>query len=236
MGKTIVIIPLGTGSKWDNNELKFALRSIEKNLTRFNEVLIVGDDCPAWLKVGDGLKFVRCPDPTPFPAINTLHKVWEALAHTNAEQFLLTYDDVFLNKPFFADHFPTYYNGDLSQFLKLRGDYKQSCILTFKWLTEHGYPTKKFGVHCPFLFATEVFIEVVKLFKNQEPGLLYKSIYGNMALLNVQPKRDIIINLPLNLPGKIDTLPFYSIRPGRVNDEMQTFFQEQFPNKSCFEL
>jgi hypothetical protein len=232
MGKTVLIIPLGQGSKWENNELRFTLRSIEKHLTGFDEVMIAGDHLPDWLTGVDKVEF---GDVSRFAAINTLEKVKQCLRYTNADQFLLSYDDVFLNKNFIADEFPDYYNGELNNFLKMRGDYKTSCMKTFKWLKERGFKTKKFGVHCPFLFNRNLFIEVTKMFKNEEPGLLYKSIYGNLCTVNPEFKKDIIINLPLNLPGNLSTLPFYSIRDGKVNYLMQNFFQEQFPNKSQFE-
>ena len=43
-----VVIPLGTGSRWQDNELRYCLRSIEKNLSGVNEVVIVGEK-PKWL-------------------------------------------------------------------------------------------------------------------------------------------------------------------------------------------
>ena len=230
--KTVLIIPLGNGSKWDNNELRFALRSIDKHLTGFDEVMIVGDRFPSWLT---GVDLVTFGDISKFPAINTLEKVKQALRYTNADQFLLSYDDVFLNKNYRAGNFPSYYNGDLKQIIRLRGNYKESCILTYQMLFQTGCTTKKFGVHCPFLFETKEFIQVVSKYKNQEPGYLYKSLYANAIGLVGQPFKDIIVNLPLNLPGKIETLPFFSIRDGAVNFIMKNFFEEQFPNKSQFE-
>jgi hypothetical protein len=235
MGKTVVIIPLGTGSMWDNNELRFALRSLDKHLSGFTDVFIVGDPVPSWLK-----KVIHVPvgDVTKYPAMNTLHKVKACLKFACCDHFLLTYDDVFLNKGFVAGKFPHYYNGDLSHFMKLKDDYKKSCMITYQVLFRLGYSTKKFGLHCPFLFNTETFLQVMDRFKNFspiEPGFLYKSLYANVTGVQAEFKRDIIVNLPLNLPGKIETLPFYSVRPGKLNDEMKNFFQEQFPNKSRFE-
>lgn len=49
--KITFFCPLGEGSKWDNNELKYALRSLEKNWVNPFNVVIYGDPgCrPGWL-------------------------------------------------------------------------------------------------------------------------------------------------------------------------------------------
>ena len=45
-------LPLGDGSKWGNNELRYCLRSLEENWIPDFKVVIYGDpDCkPNWLK------------------------------------------------------------------------------------------------------------------------------------------------------------------------------------------
>ena len=45
-----IVIPLGNGCIWDdNNELKYALRSVQKHLKGFGDVIIVGQK-PKWIK------------------------------------------------------------------------------------------------------------------------------------------------------------------------------------------
>ena len=44
-----IVIPLGTESRWHDNELRFTLRSIEKHLTGYRNVIIVGW-CPPWVQ------------------------------------------------------------------------------------------------------------------------------------------------------------------------------------------
>ena len=44
-----LVIPLGTGSKSGNDELKLFLRSIEKNGTGIRNILVVTDHVPDWL-------------------------------------------------------------------------------------------------------------------------------------------------------------------------------------------
>ena len=44
-----VVYVLGTGSNWDNNEIRFSLRSLAKNLKGMGRVFVVGER-PAFLQ------------------------------------------------------------------------------------------------------------------------------------------------------------------------------------------
>jgi hypothetical protein len=44
-----VVYVLGTGSKWKNNELRFSLRAIEKNLTGYRDIYVIGEN-PGFLQ------------------------------------------------------------------------------------------------------------------------------------------------------------------------------------------
>ena len=45
-----IIIPLGTGSKSDNDELRLLLRSIEKNGVGYRRIIVVATEIPSWLQ------------------------------------------------------------------------------------------------------------------------------------------------------------------------------------------
>ena len=45
-----IIIPLGTGSKSDNDELRLLLRSIEKNGSGYRRIIVVATEIPSWLQ------------------------------------------------------------------------------------------------------------------------------------------------------------------------------------------
>jgi len=56
--KVDVVIPLGRGSRWNDNELRFCLRSLEKNFLDLGKVWIVGEK-PEWCV---GVHYLRMPD------------------------------------------------------------------------------------------------------------------------------------------------------------------------------
>ncbi len=47
--KIDLVYVVGTGSRWNDNELRFSLRSVSKNLSNVGKVFIVGE-CPDYLK------------------------------------------------------------------------------------------------------------------------------------------------------------------------------------------
>ena len=59
-----VVYVLGTGSSWDNNEIRFSIRSVLKNLPGIGRIIIIGEK-------SSGLKgFVYIAHPDEFPSIN----------------------------------------------------------------------------------------------------------------------------------------------------------------------
>ena len=67
-----IVIPLGTGSRWQNNELRFALRSIEKYLTGYDKIFIIGE-CPSYLQ---NIIHIPCP---PSPAKRSARRKYQSL-------------------------------------------------------------------------------------------------------------------------------------------------------------
>ena len=45
-----IIIPLGTGSKNNDDELRLLLRSIEKNGIGYRKIIVVASKIPSWLQ------------------------------------------------------------------------------------------------------------------------------------------------------------------------------------------
>ena len=93
MQKVDIIIPLGSGSQSNNDELKILLRSLEKNGRNFRNIIVVTDSPPAWLTnakvvpVSDELKHNKDG--------NIIRKVLSALTvcYDITPEFVWTADD-----------------------------------------------------------------------------------------------------------------------------------------------
>ena len=104
-----ILIPLGTGSDWQNNELRYCLRSIEQNLKGSYEIEIYGDApewitnvtvvkteryYPEWLKEENAKNKIGLDYENFF---DTLNKV-KTFSEANEGNFLYMYDDVLVIK------------------------------------------------------------------------------------------------------------------------------------------
>lgn len=107
-----VVYVIGTGSKWDNNELRYSLRSICRYGLGLGRVFIVGDKLPDFINPAK-VTYIPCSDePGNSPAQNVFKKIREVFRKTSLEQFLLSSDDhFFINYTRFNDY-PIMYKGD----------------------------------------------------------------------------------------------------------------------------
>lgn len=238
---TDIVIPLGWGSTWDNQELKFSLRSFERHLSGIGKLFIVTDlsGIPDFLQ---GHIHLPCPDDTNLAAVNTYKKILKACRDNRvSEDFLLSNDDFYLNHNFQAATFPNYHRGQIlagwDKIPNKTSHYVVSKKITASVLKKRGFTTFHFGIHCPILINKTKFLELVPLFKwEQSKGYLTRCIYGNVLQLPATYHRDTILNLPLSIPlGSIDKHPFFSVRHGKVNEDMKGFFQRLYPDKSRWE-
>ena len=105
---TDIIIPLGSGSKKDNDELRILLRSMETNARNIGRVAIVTDNLPGWLQnvvhVNYGDVFDENKDG------NMINKTIAAINQLQCQEFVLTCDDTVFNQPCDLDDLPILYN------------------------------------------------------------------------------------------------------------------------------
>ena len=85
------IIPLGTGSKSNNDELRLLLRSLERHARNLGRVVVVGDALPDWLT---SVEVVKRGDPCPANKdANIIDKVAQAVRDLGINQFVFSADD-----------------------------------------------------------------------------------------------------------------------------------------------
>ena len=162
------------------NELLFALRSWYRN-ARFPFRIVVIGDAEDWMD-RENLTFIECPRISDIPSVDTLQKLWVAIASDEVTgRFIWTNDDIYLVNPVSLAHIelpkvlgplnPSAYNGH----------YRAAMERTIKELTELGSPILNYGTHTPVIFEK-------KNFSGQFPedpeqgkiGILFTSAYFNL--------------------------------------------------------
>ena len=184
-----ILYVLGNGSKWDNNELRYSLRSIEKFGKNVGNVYVVGTD-PGFLS--DNVNLVRLEDCYCAKHKNILNNICEAVEYTNiGDEFLLSSDDHFYVKETDFNNYPIYCKGKLpetyKQKCKNKGYYK-SLIDTKRILLNHNYPVYNFSWHG----NTHISREAI--------ALAAASFIGSVIALALAS------SAPLKIPGNTRTL------------------------------
>jgi len=225
-----VVYTIGKGSRWNDYELLFSLRSIQKHLKGIGEVFIIGE-CPDFLT---NVNHIPAKDPYAVPDTNIMLKIKTACETMEvSEDFLFMNDDHYLMTDFEADKFPYFYCSTLEVYLKKRaGDgYGRRARNTRTSLLERGLKDKHFDIHYPILYNKKAFIEQVcdKYDMTKKDGFVLKSLYANGLKIEGIETKDFKLNVP---PPK--NCQVFSTHP-RVSGAIYRFLEYKFPSKSMFE-
>lgn len=223
-----VLYPIGSGSKYNDLELKYSLRSLEKYLSGYDRIFIVGN-LPNWIKKdsvvhipkGDGL----------YKQQNIFLKIKAAIDNGISNNFLFFNDDHFLLQPLQADQLPYFYDNTLQHWAtKARGRYKGAILNTGEGLY--------YDVHTPIIYNGEKFLNTVgKLDWSKE--YVIKSAYCNANQIGKIVKIDDIKieqeRTVEQLKAIIHKKMFFSIATYALYPAMKQLLNELYPEKSKYE-
>lgn len=233
---TSIVIPLGLGSRWDNRELRFALRSVEKHLTGYGDIFLIGER-PAWLQ-----NVIHIPatdgDKTYDKERNIFAKIMLACNDDRVtENFLFMNDDHFLLQGYEADKFPFYYDGLLSDKMTVT-DYKYTVRNTQDWLL--GAAVDYMDIHCPIIYNRKKFEWCVPSADWSKPyGYCIKSAYCYINGIVGSPRYpDLKLNEPLpatRIKELITGRAWFSMGDRAREGGMLQVLQELYPAPSKYE-
>lgn len=179
-----------------NEELRYSLRSVEKNWKQHGKVWIFGG-CPAELKPD---RFVPVEMILPGKWENT-HRLMRLICENDeiTEDFWFFNDDFFVLRPTGED-MPQQYNGVLEgaiedvEFWTGGPTYwTEQLRLLVDWAEKEGYRTINYEVHKPMLINREKMLAVM----DRYPDVLFtRSLYGNYYRIGGENNADVMIKLP----------------------------------------
>ncbi|MES2590882.1 MAG: hypothetical protein V4608_03270 [Bacteroidota bacterium] len=236
-----IVIPLGSGSAWNNNELRYCLRGIEKHLINYRNVFIVGE-CPDWIQNVTHVKFTEGYHPSK----NIMLKILSACKRNNlSNDFLFFNDDFFLIKDIDAPTYPYYHKGNLDRaILRNSGNWYQDYVIeTIRELRKKECSTLNFDGHCPIVYNKTAFIDTMAQYDfNQK--LTVKSIYCNTNKITGEFMEDCKLS-GWKSEGQIKVLTdgrhIFSTGDYCLQDipqrksPVKTFIEKNYPNKSKYE-
>ncbi len=178
-----------------NEELRYSLRSIEKNF-KYRDVWFYGG-CPVNLKP-DHHVAVAQNEPSKWERVRAM--MMKACENDKiTEDFWLFNDDFFVLRPVPED-IPPYYNGSVyKQIVKVENrhgmvinDYTKRLRHLCQTLERAGKDCKNYGVHKPMLINRKKMLEVLKMFPD-EP--MNRALYGNYWDIGGVRRKDMKIRV-----------------------------------------
>lgn len=242
--KIDIVYVLGTGSKWDNNEIRHSLRSVEKNLKGYRNVFIVGN-IPDWVQHVYDIEFRDLLQDNADG--NIILKVITACNYPDlSEEFLLMADDSFILQPVNAREIEYMYKGDYPSLNKPgyfeANTWRKRLGRTLKTLHDQGRTSFHYDCHFPFRINKYLFRRIM-MNVSFELGIGYtvKSMYGNLA--NVSPNRKLTNTQytifkeydEKTINRRLENSRFLSVNDSGLNSTMKAWIQKRFSEKSKYE-
>lgn len=176
-----ILIPLGTGSNWQNNEIKYCLRSIEKNLIDLDRVFIIGY-LPDFINK-DKVVYINYDDPFKHNKdANIIRKVLKAIDLGISNNFIRISDDQLFLKPIKSKDIIPLYKFEFNNYdwTKLN-NWRRRLKNTYEILKLENKSTFNFDSHIPVVYNGYCFKDVFNkyIWSQENGGYTINSLYFN---------------------------------------------------------
>lgn len=242
-----ILYVLGRGSKWDNNELRYSLRSIEKYGKNVGKIYVVGYD-PGFLS--DKVTFIPHNDKYRRKHHNILDAICYAVKVSDiGEEFLLSSDDHFYVKETDFDNYPYFCKGTLPDKLNMLAKnkiYRASLCTTRRVLEKNGLTYYTFCWHGNTHFTREGIKKAKKLIETSfntkygcEPTCLILNTIYSYDKFPIVNRKDLKVKDNIeNKEGLIRAIgdrEVFSIYDKSIEHGVREYLEELFPEKSIYE-
>ena len=243
-----ILYIVGTGSKWNNYELKYSLRSIEKYGKNVGRVFIVGEK-PEFLNAE--ITHIPCKDRySPLQKHNNIHQKIAVAMGTGLlqEHFLISSDDHFYCKLTDFDTYPVYYREEVIPTQAPEGvkpnSYWYSLFETREFLKSKGLPIYQTNPHANTHIDQKLWMDNIRTIieaSDLRHGGEINCIMGNLMIANgVKPQhiQDCKIYRFADrreFDEKIKDVHVFSMADTALESGISKILQEMYPDKSRFE-
>lgn len=223
-----VVYILGSGSRWQNQELFYSLRSVKKYLTGYRNIYVIGEH------PGFGGEFIHIPHPDRYDKdTNICDKVLRACNESAiSSDFVFMNDDVFFLRQTDVKQIPDTYIGKLNERIHkvLSRDYSKVLANTYHVLRTANLPYKDFDGHMPIVYNKKLFSKAVSRYNwGVRHGYAVKSIYFNTLRIKGVFQPDLKINKPEhNIPALLRDRWCFSIGDNGLTAVMKNFIASSF--------
>ncbi len=156
MDRIPLLVPLGNGSYRNNDELRYLLRSVERNAEDAGTVYLMTVYKPDWVRESDDLVVVPLRDPyTDCKDANLISKTNETIRRYNLGEFCWSADDAAILKPIRLAEIPVLHNHRPNSifYQPNTGKWRARVKNTIEWAKKRGVQLPHtYECHCPQVF------------------------------------------------------------------------------------
>lgn len=206
-----IVIPFINESHWSNNELRYCIKSIRKNVKESCIIHTVGE-----LSNVEGIdNEIIVNYKKENKSKDIAFKIYQFCKQFKKDKFVLFNDDYFVIKPTTLSNYPTY----VQQILPLTAsnapyEYEIYVRTTIDFLKILNLALLDYDIHKPMIIETDKFIEVYERFYRGNNKYLIKSLYGNYYHIPYTEGWDCKVRYNMSkqeLEGYIKTVDIFSI-------------------------
>lgn len=235
-----IVYILGTGSTWNDNELRYSLRSLQNFFPGEKKNVYIVGHCPEWVK---GVTIIRSEDNGRCKEENIFLKL--LLACDELEEFYYFNDDHIVTSEVYK--MALYHNGpliNLTHKIDSFIPYRCSIDNTINALKNRKIDIDRmlnFDIHVP-MFIDKTFKEIMLKFSwDVKHGYIIKSLYANhMQIKKAEFMEDFkYLGEPLEenqLKEIFKSRKFISFADRGLNKVMKKVLNESFPATSKYEI
>lgn len=235
--------------QWE--EMKYSLRSLEKNLVDVEfRVWIVGDK-PEW--ASDEVNFI------PVPCSGKTTRIDQALKRiavdhhqeVNEVYFWMNDDIYFINPVTYADLCVPKILNDLSKAihqLDPQTQWGRDMMATYRRLKAENLPTLNYAAHLPYRFEKTKSKELFRLFNLEENPFVFENLYYNLYysyllpyILTLDETNNLLFCINRQNPNwdvvsrQLRVKKFMNNSEAGMSDRLKTLLKSLFAEKSRFE-
>lgn len=243
-----ILYILGTGSKWNNNELRYSLRSIEKFGKNVGNVYLVGYN-PGFLSNKVNIVYAKDKYKSLQKAKNILTHICFATDYFNLDDFLVSSDDHFYIKETDFNSYPYFSKGLLPKNPDMSKSpvYKKTLKDTRDLLEINGYTYYAFNQHGnthisrqAIGYAKDIIESSYNTAYGCEPTCIILNVLYHYKKFPIVERNDVKIFKDFvdkeTLLKQLKDREVFSISDQSLKLGMAECLQELFPYKSKYEL
>lgn len=239
-----VVYVVGEGSPWNDNELRFSLRSLARFFPEVGKVWVVGKDIP-WLR---NVRHLPFPDPyTSNKDANIIVKTLRACIEPElSEAFVRFSDDQYLLLPTSRNDLGPYSRPNILHTKDFPAtEWGRRIVRTGRELARRGLPTLNYESHVPVLYSKQSFAETMLAYDyGRADGYAINSLYFN-SVGSTQPVdlQDARVRAAIYRPGRsraqfqafVRSRRFLNHNDFGLDAGLRAFIAELFPKPSPYE-